>query len=314
MHASRLSKWRTAIGLFAAVSTLTVLLFSGCDPTVDVFRPNDQFRYSLYGALDVAADTQAIRVSPIDDSLGIGAPRTLNATVLLENLDTGEQVSLRDSFVTLNGETARVHNYWTTHPIQPTTSYQVTVRSEGEAVTTATTTTPARSPTLSQNNAFLLPCVFPGRFEEGEKRPQNTFVVEATNVDRIAAADVTYFVTFPSSGDSLRLDKTFNNYGAVKDEGGYFEIPFFYRPALVDLNPIPSPSPQCASIATLTYPYALVRVASGGPTWPEDWRGLPISAIANRDAYSNVKGGHGFVGGIYSDSIKVPVHFRPPPY
>ena len=296
----------------SALLIAALLLAPGCEPTVDVFRPSEQYRFSLYGALNVAADTQAIRVSPIDDTTEIGAPPNLNVTVLLENVDTGEQVTLRDSFTMLNGDAARVHNYWTTHPIQPATSYQVTVRSEDEAVTTATTTTPARAPELSQDNAFLLPCVFPRPFGDDKRRDENTFVVTVQNVDRIAAANVTYFISHPPSFGGLETVRTFSYYSAVEDKGPYFEIPVFYRPALVDLNPNPSPFPQCASIAELTYSYARAVVASGGPNWPKDWRGLPLDEVANRDAYSNVTGGHGFVGGVYTDTIRVPVHERPP--
>lgn len=314
MTPSPLPNWSRAASAASALLIAVLLLAPGCDPTVDVFRPSEQYRFSLYGAFDVAADTQAIRVSPIDDTTGIGAPPNLNVTVLLENLDTGEQVTLRDSFTTLNGGAARVHNYWTTHPIQPATSYRVTVRSEGETVTTATTTTPSRAPELSQDNAFLLPCVFPSRFEEDEKRAENTFVVEARNVERIAAAKVTYFITYPTSSGGLETVNTYDYHGAVEDKGSHFEIPVFYRPTLFSLNPNPPPFPQCAGIGDLTYPYARAVVTSGGPNWPEDWRGLPLNEIADRDAYSNVKGGHGFVGGVYSNAIKVPVHERPPPF
>lgn len=307
MHASRLSKWRTAIGLFAAVSTLTVLLFSGCDPTVDVFRPNDQFRYSLYGALDVAADTQAIRVSPIDDSLGIGAPRTLNATVLLENLDTGEQISLTDFPTTVGGEDALVHNFWTTFSIDPSTSYRITVQEEGEPVTTVSTTTPTQAPSLSHDNGFLLPCLFPNS-PSNQRKPPNTFVVTAQGVDRIAVADVIYPISF----GSFQTRRKFSHYGGIEQEGDFFRIPVFYRPDLVNLNPSPPPGPrkECAGFGDFTNPHAFVAVASGGPDWPEEWRGVPFSQIASPDTFSNVQGGHGYVGGIYSDTIKVPLRAR----
>lgn len=46
---------------------LTAGLFSiaGCDPSVTVVNPSDQYHYSLFGALNVAADTQVVRVDPI---------------------------------------------------------------------------------------------------------------------------------------------------------------------------------------------------------------------------------------------------------
>lgn len=310
---SSLNQHRT-VSASEVLLSVGLLLLSACDPTVDVLRPSEQYQFSLYGALNVAADTQAIRVGPIDDSLEIGAPPTLNVSVLLENLDTGERVSLHDSLTKLGANDVQVHNYWTTHSIQPSTSYRVSVLRAGDPVTTATTTTPARAPELSHNNAFLLPCVFPGPFDQNQRRDENTFVVEARNVEHIAAANVTYFITYRSSEGILRTVNTYSHYSAVEDKGSLFEIPIFYRSDLVDLNPNPGPVPQCASIEELTHPYARVVVASGGPKWPEDWRGLPLGQIANRDAFSNVQGGHGFVGGVYSDTIRVPVDRRPPPF
>ncbi|MFB6097831.1 MAG: hypothetical protein ABEK84_01695 [Salinibacter sp.] len=293
------------------MATLTGLFVpTGCDPTVDVFRPSDQFRYSLYGALNVAADTQAIRVSPIDDTTQLGAPSSLDVTVFLRNLNTGERIPLRDSLSLLGTRDVPLHNFWTTHPIRPATSYRVVVQKQGEPVTTATTRTPARPPELSAGFGFLLPCRFPGRFSNDSLKTENTFVVEARNVKRIAAADVIYSITYANSRDTVYLREEFTHYQDVEDKGSYFEIPIFYRPELVKVNPYPSPLPTCPPRTSFTHPYALVAVAAGGPNWPQGWRGLSLTQIANRDTFSNVHGGHGFVAGVYSDTVKVPIQRR----
>jgi len=293
--------------MVAALLAAVLLIGPGCDPTVDVFRSSDQYRFSLFGALDVAADTQAIRVSPIDDTTQLGAPPTLDAKVYLKNLDTGERIPLRDSLTTLGGREVRVHNFWTAHPIRPSTSYQVVVQDDGASVTSATTTTPDRPPDLSGGSGFLLPCVFPGPFDTDSLRAENTFFIEARNVERIAAVDVIYPITF----ETFRLRKEFSHYQDVEDKGSYFEIPVFYRGELVRANPYPTLGPSCPPPGSFTYQHALVAVAAGGPNWPSQWRGLPLDRVADPDAFSNVRGGHGFVAGIYSDTLKVPVRRRP---
>lgn len=303
---------RFTFSIPAAFVVAALLLVPGCDPTVDVLTPSDQYRYSLFGALNVAADTQVIRVEPLGDTTQIGAPPTLDATVLLENLDTGEQVSLRDSLTTIGVRDAQVHNLWTTAPIRPSTTYRVLVQEDGETVTTATTTTPARAPTLSREGDLLLPCLFPDTPGE-ERRAPNTFVVAAQDVDRIAVADVIYPITYSSDSGPVRTRNDYSHYDTVQRVGASsFRIPVFYREDLANLNPDPPPGPsrECAGFEEFTHPYALMAVASGGPDWPADWRGVPFDRVASPDSFSNVQGGHGYVAGIYSDTIRVPLKLR----
>lgn len=301
----------------AAVSTLALLSLPGCDPEVDVLRPSEQHRYSLFGALDVAADTQVIRVDPIYDTTQVGAPSELPVNVVLENLDTGEQVLLHDSLTTLpqGDRTIQVHNFWTSHPIQTSTSYRVAVREDGATITSATTTTPSGKPALDHDNAFLLPCIFPDQCgDNSENIEENTFRITVQNVQHVAGVNVIYPITRALPGDTLRLRHEFSYYAAVEDKGSFFEVPIFYRPELVDIDPGTAPVQTCASRTDFTHPYALVAIAAGGPTWPEHWRGEPLDLVAQPDTFSNVRGGHGFVGGVYSDTIKVPIADRPPPF
>lgn len=312
-----LPKWPTEIAFFTTASMLILLFASGCDPKVDVFRPSDQHRYSLFGALNVAADTQVIRVSPIDDTTQVGAPSNLPVTVFLENLNTGERVPLQDSLTTLirGRRTIQAHNFWTTYQILPATSYRVTVQKDGETITSATTTTPAGPPVLDRDNEFLLPCVFPKDCDDNrERREMNTFHVAVQNVRHVAEASVIYPITRALPGDTLRLRHEFDHYKDVEDRGSFFEISVFYRPALVNIDPGTAPVQTCASRRDFTHPYALVAVAAGGPTWPKNWRGEPLDLVAQPDTFSNVRGGHGFVGGVYSDTIKVPITERRPPF
>jgi hypothetical protein len=162
----------------------------GCDPTVTVVCPSDQHRYSLYGALNVAADTQVVRVDPILPPLD---SHSLPVAVVLTNLDTGRKVPFRGSTVTIGDE--RFHNFWARTPVQPGTSYNVSV--------------------------------VPGE----ENR-------------------------------------------------------------------------SCADPGAFAHPYAELMVAAGGPDWPK-WLSVPLNEVARPDEFSNVSGGHGSVGGIYSDTIRI---------
>ncbi|MFB6097830.1 MAG: hypothetical protein ABEK84_01690 [Salinibacter sp.] len=294
----------------AAVLVATLLLTPGCDPTVKVLRPSAQYQYSLFGVLNVAADTQVIRVEPLGDTTQIGAPPSIDATVLLKDLSTGEEVVLHDSIGRVGTQNVRVHNFWTTHPIRPSTTYRISVRENGRTVTTATPTTPSNAPDLSHSNTLLLPCIYPT--PANSKRGLNTFVVTARNVNRIAVADVIYPVTYQSERGPVATFNDFSHYGSIEEEGERFRIYYFYRRELTNLNPDPPPGPrkECAGFEEFTHPYALAAVAAGGPDWPDEWRGLPLDQIVSPDTFSNVRGGHGYVGGIYSDTIRVPLRRR----
>lgn len=287
-------------------------LTTGCDPSAEILSPSDRYRFSLFGVLNVSADTQIVRVEPLGDTTQIGTPPTLPATVLLENLDTGTQVTLNDSFVAVGNSDIRVHNFWTTHSIHPSTSYRVSVQKEGETVTTASTRTPANAPDLSYTPEFYLPCIFPPPTSSDDYRDENTFTVTVRHVESVAAAQVIYPITIASPGQSpSKTLYRFDHYDALEEKDTHFEVPIFYRPDLAGLHPTSGMEPACIGPERFTHPYAMVAVAAGGPDWPE-WQGASLDEIARPDTFSNVQGGHGFVGGVYSDTIRVPLQERPP--
>ncbi|MFB6273648.1 MAG: hypothetical protein ABEL51_12215 [Salinibacter sp.] len=278
-----------------------------------ILKPSDQYRFSLFGALDVAADTQVIRVEPLGDTSRIGAPPDLGASVVLENLDAGTQIPLADSFELVSGGAARVHNAWTTDSILPGTDYRVSVRVDGSVVTTATTTTPTHPPTLkydpdsTKDKPFLLPCelTFGGKPIQAE----NTFSFRVTNLDALAAVQVRYPVKLGGQRGVSNLQ--FDHYDDVtyRPKIKLYRVSVFYGRDIVNLNDEQTLTDRCPSQAEFAKPYAVATVAAGGPDWP-DWRGASLENLARPDTFSNVQGGHGFVGGIYSDTLRVPIRPR----
>lgn len=295
-----------------ALSLVTGLLFlCSCDTQTELFGASDTHHFSLYGTLDVAADTQVIRIDPLRYSSQTEIPAELAETVVLENVGTGTEVILRDSLTTVDTGPVRAHNFWTTHPIEPGTSYRVSVRREGEPLTTATTTTPERGPNLTLLSGLLLPCLFPTPVY-GSRRSENTFVVTVENVEHVAAADMIYPLTTTTEKDTLRSRIVSSHYDSIERTGNAFEISVFYREELADFHPDPPDgSPECPTRDHFTYSFVLMAVTAGGPDWPE-WRNAPIEQVTRPDSFSNVEGGHGFVGGTYSDTIRVPLLDRIP--
>jgi len=287
-----------------------LLVAGGCDPSVTVLQPSDKYRFSLFGTLDVAADTQVIRVEPLGDSTRIGAAPSLDARVVLKNTDTGTQVTLDDSFEVVSGGIAQVHNVRTTDSIRPGTTYRVSVRVNGEAVTTATTTTPPQAPILehepdtSADKPFLLPCEF--NFQNEIIPAENTFTLRASGLDAVAALKVRY----PVELDRERV-ASFTQFDHYEDVA-YRPKPDHYRASIFygrDLRMLNEQEQGCLSRMDFVAPYAVVTAVAGGPGWPE-WRGVSLDELARPDTFSNVEGGHGFVGGVYSDTIQIPIRSR----
>ena len=294
----------------AAVLGTLLLLTGACDPSVTVLQPSDQYRFSLFGTLDVAADTQVVRVEPLGDTTRIGAPPDLGASVVLQNLDAGTQVTLDESFEVVSGGIARVHNVRTTDSILPGTTYRLSVQVDGEPVTTATTTTPAQAPTLkhepdsTDDKPFLLPCAL--NLQGEPVPPENTFSLRALGLENLAAVKVRYPVKL--DGERVASFTQFNHYddAAYNAKSEFYRVSVFYGRDLLTLN---ERDRGCPSRSGFAKPYAIVTVVAGGPDWP-DWRGVSLDDLARPDTFSNVEGGHGFVGGIYSDTIRVSIRPR----
>ena len=277
-------------------TVLSFILIVGCDPSVDVVTPSDQYQYSLFGVLDVNRDTQFIRVEPLGDTTQVGAPSTLDATVHLQNLETGTRVTLQDSFDTIVGGQTTVHNAWTTHDIQPATPYRITVRRDSTPITTATTTTPAQGPAAQHTQAVFLPC----RSTEA----QNTTTIRFEHPDQVNALEAIYPM-YRTEERNRTTRPSFDHLRAPLTSG---EFPIHYGDDLRDLYDPQAIGEQdtCLPRSRLVHDYVLVATALGGPDWP-DWLGVPLNDIARPDTFSNVEGGHGFVGGVHTDTLRIPV-------
>lgn len=299
MSVPRVYPFSTPWPEFVAALAVTALLAAGCDTSVDTFVPHDGQYFSIFGVLDVAADTQYIRVEPLADSVQVGAPPQIDATVTLEHLGSGHTFTLRDSFMEVHAGDF-VHNFWTTEPIEPGARYRLRVQRSDGAASQATTTTPNAPPEITHDNTFLLPCA--------GADAQNTFTVRVRNVDNnhLAALWVIY-VANDLRTNSRRFRHDHFDDAVYKEDVAYYEIPVNYRSDIEQIavlgdvaTPCTNPSPS----------HALVMAAAGGPTWPA-FGDASLEELARPDTFTNVENGYGLLGGIYSDTIQVPVRQRP---
>lgn len=166
----------------AVLSALILLVSPGCDTSVSPFAKTDR-AFSVWGYLDARADTQRVRVEPVQDSALAGSG-PFEARVTTENLATGETVTWQQAAPPI-GEEVTAYTYWTTAPIEAEAAYRFAVRRpEDGATTTAEVSTPADFPPLR---------IF-------ASLPQTeTVTAEVEGVERLGAvaADLHYTVCVP---------------------------------------------------------------------------------------------------------------------
>ena len=283
---------------FLGAVVVTALLVAGCDTSVQTFVPRDGRHFSIFGALDVAADTQYIRVEPLADSMQVGSPAEIDATVTLEHLGSGQIITLRDSFMEVHAGDF-VHNFWTTAPIEPGARYRLRVRRSDGATSQATTTLPTAPPEIAHSNTFLLPCA--------DASAQNTFTVTIRGVDNRHLAALWVIYTIPDERTNGIRRARFDHFNGASYQGNYYEAFINYQADLEETPFVGDIMTPCTNPAPLR---AQVVAAAGSPNWP-NFGNASLDEIARPDTFSNVQNGHGLLVGVYSDTITVPTRPRP---
>lgn len=276
---------------FVAGLVLGTLLLSGCDTSVEPFTENGEYHYSVFGILNPPQDTQWVRVEPIAPTTAEGVSSDLDVTVTLENLDTGQEWTLRDSLMEVFRDEFQ-HNFWTEAPIDASTSYRLTVRGPGEKRTRATTTTPTGPPTISIEDPIVLPCVTP--------QEANRFQIQLTDVEELASLQVHYFQSVFGPKEIFRLD----HYEDARQTNRGYSAFVNYFEDLQTARQLPESSCMADS--------AKVVAAAGGPDWPAwaQYQEATLPQLARPDSFTNVEGGHGLLSGVHTDTVEVPVNER----
>lgn len=267
---------------------MAAILISACDTSVQSTVPSDEYHYSIFGVLNPAQDTQWVRVESLGAPTSGGASSSLNVTVTLHNVETGETWALQDSLMEVFRDEFQ-HNFWTQAPITPSTTYEVTVQNADGDTTRATTTTPARAPDIRIENPIRLPCTPPVE--------ANRFEVKVREIEELAGLEVLYFQSV--YGPTVIQD--YDHYGsASKTNEGFSAYINYYN----DLQ-----SAQRTRSRPCLVDSAKVIAAAGGPDWPEwaRYHDATIGQLARPDSFSNVEGGHGTLAGVYLDTVDVPI-------
>lgn len=278
----------TGIALLLAATFMLV----GCETSFEVFGESDA-HFSMFGVLDASADTQWVRVETLQDSL-LTDTKPLDAVVTMTHLTSGRRVTWRDSlFQFIGGSTA--HNVWTDEPILPLETYRLEVARSDGATSAVTVTLPDTFPDPLLN-------VFPFSLIN---LPISGNVCAKTfemviRLERFAALEVTYHV--PTTRGTARTFSVSYVLEAERTEDGSFEV---IVPWVEDLKRLASLDRDIGTAELLQLSAVDLLVASAGPDWPENT--LDDETVALPGAVTHVENGFGFVGGVVSKRLNIPI-------
>ncbi len=139
---------------FIAYGLVVVLLLGGCEEGVDPVLGTDQ-AFTMYGFFNPRADTQAMRIFPIEDRLERTGPEPIDALVASENLTTGATQAWRDSVVFFRSNlqsSVYGHIYHAPFRAEFEHTYRLLVRrSDGSEAMAEVTVPPLSEPELVDN-------------------------------------------------------------------------------------------------------------------------------------------------------------------
>lgn len=268
---------RAPRALSVAAAVLAVALAAGgCESAFEPFEETD-VALSLFGYLDVAADTQWVRVSALRQ--GVGASEPTGVAVTLEHLGTGERTALRDSaFRFPTG--AVVHNFWTARRVEPGTAYRLVATRPDGAAATVRLRTPPLFP-VPDLESGLSPFSSPSNPPTGQS-------MRITGVEKLADLRIVFELSEPD------VTVVVNYLGKVQrtPDGAL----------IVGTNTYADVQRALGGRDTRVCPglrRATVFLAAATDAWP-DLLGLDPEELALPSASSNVEGGLGYVGGVAS--------------
>lgn len=154
---------------------------AGCSDSVDPTLGTEQ-PFTIFGYLDPAADTQAVRIIPISDRLDPDTEEQLDAEVYLVDMATNDSTRWRDSLTTFSDD-RQGHIFWDPSPVRFGGTYQLVARRISDGATSSVTlTTPSRysTPSVGLPIASFEDVVYPVTFPEAPYLLNATFSLRVT--------------------------------------------------------------------------------------------------------------------------------------
>ncbi len=277
--------------------TLLVCLFTmGCEESVNTRLEIDR-PFSVWGLINPKADTHAVRVFEIENTIRLVRPDPLDAVVTTILMQTGDQLVWQDSVIQLPGGTYR-HVYWAAFEATAGDTYRLDVtRSDGATSSAITTVPPPVSLEVLEADTTRVREAIQPLFIHGDP----------PNMPRI---DVEYRLLGIRPGGSLPISKhVVISYAGkpVRKEGGWLlEIDL-----VEDFGVIFRVFDDDAELSTeiIGLQEIEVRLHVGDENWVSPVGIFDAEFLVEPGVFSNIENGFGFFGSAYVESIRFYPHF-----
>lgn len=274
--------------LFTFAFSLFTTLLSGCNQTFQPLQENSAAPFSMFGYLDASADTQTVRITPLQEQVNTLTERP-EMHITLEHLGSGETTVLKDSlqqFYLPGGYTAL--NSSTAMDIDFGETYRLTAERQDGASSSVIATIPEDFPQPQVIWNDGIGCYI---------------TLRITGVERVA--DVQYRmrvrITRPGLQFERSLSAPYRNLIQQTASNEYRVLMYLPRArstAIDELGQLPANT-------DLDVLERHIFIASGGPEWIdyEELKSLDDLVYALPETASNVENGVGYVIGIVSKTI-----------
>lgn len=263
-------------------AALAIAFAGGCDDTVQPLHEDEDAIFSMFGYLDLGADTQWVRVMPVRETLFLD-PEPIDAVVTLEHVGSGRTVTLSDSLFAFVGGplegVAYAYNFWTTEPLEAEATYRL--RSE-------------RSDGASSTAVIVMPPALDVLFlDDGKGRRGPPLGQLQVRAERVLFVELLYTV------GKLSTDRTDTLPATPVAAGSHwtFAIP---GPGTegVGVNADSLPLPDLVDMERWE-----ILVVTGRLDWPFHPGLSDLTVLLPNTMPSNVESGLGFVGGVATRRI-----------
>lgn len=264
-------------GFKFTICVFAVAVLWGCENSFNPIKENNLYNYSMYGILDLTADTHWVRVMPLRNTIFRDSMGN-DATVRLIRESTGQTEQLEDTLLRL-AQNTYVWNFWTTTTLHAQEDYTLTAESPEGEITSGTASIPAD---------------FPPPEIYYRENTENCHIIIDSIVERLVVAEITYEFQIQHNNEITSVIRfPISHIRSVQEAfGGDHELVINSDVAtLADEHDV-SPS----QIVNLSGELLLVSADS-------NWTELDMEGADLPGENSNVKNGLGIVTGIVSKSF-----------
>ncbi|ARA93711.1 hypothetical protein AWN76_011415 [Rhodothermaceae bacterium RA] len=272
---------RLALLATALIAALAAPIWTGCDDRITAVVGTDR-AFTLYGVLTPEADTQWVRVFPIQPTLAPGSPDPLQARVTSADLSTGETRVWTGT--TLTDPRGRVgYFYWAPFRVRYGHTYRLSVEQPEGAGSHVTVPVPPRTEivqhSLSTRSSVILTLAVPG-------------------APRLNRLELTYRIKFGlGEGTELTVPVAYGDRLVQRD--GAWLIPIDLTADYVHIRDLLRTTLRFDPSFGVVLQYLSVRFMVTNAAWDPPGGTFDPDVLVQPEMMSNVENGFGFVGAGY---------------